>query len=168
MRWELLVVAILCICGCDRTVTVGESGSPHCNVENCNTLVDACHMQFAAEPNVSLCAIAANSRDPSDFDYAASLCPAACNAQHSGDFLKCMVDNRDQCGNRDQVDRIIQLCGHHGEAQSDPGCIDACDRDREQCDKACPTAAFRECLDCSARCGLVLASCHRQCYSPSN
>lgn len=174
MRWELLMMmATVGISACLRTVEVGEGGSPYCTVENCRTLHDTCGALFVAESDPYGCQrliewyTLDEEEQEKEREYILSFCPAACNVQKAGNFVKCIVDNQEQCSAQDERERVFELCGN-GPVNPDPDCYEACLRDREQCEEACPVGTFRECVECSARCGLKLGSCYQRCDSTSS
>lgn len=115
---------------------------PRCSVPGCGAF-KACGGGLAAEPLVGACADADGGIDPS-VDLA-SYCPDACNALEAGALV--------EAG-----------CVDGGAGASDAGsCIAACHSARGRCEQSCPRSSFRECMDCSARCGIDLAHCLRKC-----
>jgi hypothetical protein len=106
---------------------------PRCSLDACRTFL-ACGGALEADPRPQSCADADGGVDPSV--ELARYCPDACNAMNAGALLDAGC--------------------------TDAGVIDgggACSAQRDSCERACPTTSYRDCMNCSARCGIAFARC---------
>jgi hypothetical protein len=154
-----VILSLLVMAACDRTVPVGDGSAVHGTAENCRILSAECQKMFIAEPDISWCV--RKGVPPDGFD-STRYCPAACAALGAGELAACIAENRSLCEDpRSRDDALREACMSWRTIE--PECEADCMRARRSCDEGCSVSTFQECMDCSAECGLALASCSRKC-----
>jgi hypothetical protein len=154
---------------------------PRCSLDACRAF-KSCGGQLAAEPSATACADADGGVDPT-VDIA-DFCPDACNAMDAGAAVQAACSDAGtldagtldagtldagtlDAGNPDagNPDAGNPDAGNPDAGNPDAGsCVEACWSTRTACDRACPRfRSFRDCMYCSAECGVDLGHCLSGC-----
>jgi hypothetical protein len=172
-------LAVLVLVACSNgQMTPPPTTQAGCTAAACDALA-ACRIQFNAEPSFQ-CANAGVR--PTGFSYT-PYCVQACNAQRgAGPIAQCIADHGGACTDGGFAD-VLSLCdtGDAGPSVTSD-CFKQCSSTRQACDDKCtggtacdtcvrsggqncpcPDSGYVACFDCSAACGLKLASCLNGC-----
>ena len=164
---------------------------PGCTTENCQTMVEACRVEFTGGP-ASLAECTGFDRPgrsiaPELNEY----CVQSCNALPGrGEIISCIAAKADECraaradGGFTAVDAVVQSCFNAKPSKDpQPSCDDTCRTQQKDCDtrcsggkpcdlclrsgrscaNVCTDAGWKPCLDCSSNCGLDYLACSDRC-----